>query len=106
MANEAAVPDFKACTSLAECHELAKRTGFAVKYVIDCKGGRKFMILDIAPPIGSLQPAGAEITITRAAVPEDVIKVGDGMFQREVHICELDDLNRDALPKSMRLLQG
>jgi hypothetical protein len=53
-------------------------------------------------PPGTLQEIGSPIAITRAAVPEDVIKVGEGPFHREIHICDLDGINREVFPKKIK----
>ncbi|WP_408602063.1 hypothetical protein [Pseudomonas sp. PLMAX] len=73
----AKVPNFMVCNSMADCQALAKLSGFVVDEVINRDGNdltmkRRFSVLSVKPPIGSLQPVGTHISIERPATPADL----------------------------------
>lgn len=82
----AKVPNFMVCNSVSDCQELAKLSGFVADDVInrdshDIAMKRRFIVLSVNPPIGSLQPFGTHIKIERPATESDLLVKDPNQFK-------------------------
>lgn len=71
--NSAEVPDFRICGSMDACRALATKVGFYVDYHVEGEQVQEFKVIDVYPPIGSIQPLGSRVTITRPYMNYDLM---------------------------------